>query len=127
VRKNLAAGRGEKGHQVLHFRQAFHGRSGYTLSLTNTADPRKTDYFPKFDWPRIVNPKLRFPATPEVLAEAEESERRAVAEIEQAVAERPHDIAALIVEPIQGEGGTTISVRSSSAPCARSPMSTISC
>jgi L-lysine 6-transaminase len=42
VRKNLAAGRGELGSQILHFRQAFHGRSGYTLSLTNTADPRKT-------------------------------------------------------------------------------------
>ena len=39
VRKNLAAGRGEKGSRILHFNQAFHGRSGYTMSLTNT-DPR---------------------------------------------------------------------------------------
>ena len=44
----------------MHLREAFHGRTGYTLSLTNT-DPRKTQYFPKFDWPRIDNPKLRFP------------------------------------------------------------------
>jgi len=105
VRKNLAAGRGELGTKILHFRQAFHGRSGYTLSLTNTADPRKTQYFPKFDWPRVSNPKLRFPATPEVLAEVVQAERRTVAEIEQAVAANPHDIAALILEPIQGEGG----------------------
>jgi L-lysine 6-transaminase len=105
VRKNLAAGRGERGTQVLHFRQAFHGRSGYTLSLTNTADPRKTQYFPKFDWPRVGNPKLRFPVTDEVLAEVTAAERASVAEIERAVAERPHEIAALIVEPIQGEGG----------------------
>ena len=63
VRRNLAAGKGEKGHQVLHFREAFHGRSGYTLSLTNTADPRKIQYFPKFAWPRISNPKLSFPIT----------------------------------------------------------------
>ncbi|HLF55649.1 MAG TPA: L-lysine 6-transaminase [Thermoanaerobaculia bacterium] len=105
VRKNLAAGRGERGSQIIHFRQAFHGRGGYTLSLTNTADPRKTDYFPKFPWPRITNPKLRFPVTAEVTAEVERLETRAVAEIEHAVGENPHDIAALLVEPIQGEGG----------------------
>ena len=57
----------ERGHQILHLRHAFHGRSGYTLSLTNTADPRKTQYFPKFDWPRLRTPALRFPATEEVL------------------------------------------------------------
>jgi L-lysine 6-transaminase len=105
VRKNLAAGRGELGSRILHFRQAFHGRSGYTLSLTNTADPRKTQYFPKFDWPRVGNPKLRFPVTPEVVAEVEQAERQTIAEIEQALAAHPHDIAGLIVEPIQGEGG----------------------
>jgi L-lysine 6-transaminase len=104
VRKNLAAGRGEIGHRVIHFEQAFHGRSGYTMSLTNT-DPRKTDLFPKFDWPRISNPKLRFPLTAEVLADVEQAERRAVAEIEHALARTPHEVAALIIEPIQGEGG----------------------
>ena len=56
IRKNIAAGKGEKGEQVIHFQEAFHGRSGYTLSLTNTFDPRKTMYFPKFKWPRILNP-----------------------------------------------------------------------
>ena len=45
VRKNMAAGRGERGTEILHFRRAFHGRSGYTMSLTNT-DPRKTDLMP---------------------------------------------------------------------------------
>src|SRR6266850_436431 len=44
VRRNFRNGlKEEKGHQVLHFREAFHGRTGYTLSLTNTADPRKDD------------------------------------------------------------------------------------
>lgn len=105
VRKNLAAGRGELGHQVLHFHECFHGRSGYTLSLTNTADPRKTQYFPKFQWPRISNPKLSFPVTEQVLAAVALAEQQAVAEIERAVAANPHDIAALIIETIQGEGG----------------------
>jgi L-lysine 6-transaminase len=105
VRKNQAAGRGEKGHRILHFREAFHGRSGYTLSLTNTADPRKYEYFPRFDWPRITNPKLSFPVTAEVEAQVEAAERQAVSEIQRALAEHPHDVAALIIEPVQGEGG----------------------
>ncbi|GIW71915.1 MAG: putative L-lysine-epsilon aminotransferase [Planctomycetota bacterium] len=105
VQKNLAAGRGELGSRVIHFRHAFHGRSGYTLSLTNTADPRKYRWFPKFDWPRIDPPAMRFPVSPEAIAEVEAEERRALAAIEAAIARHPHDIAAIIVEPILAEGG----------------------
>ena len=104
VRKNLAAGKPEKGSQAMHFRHAFHGRSGYTLSLTNT-DPTKTEYFPKFDWPRIHNPALSFPVTEQVLERVEAEEARAVAQIKQALVDNPDDIACLILEPIQGEGG----------------------
>ena len=105
VRRNRAAGKGLKGHQVIHFRQAFHGRTGYTLSLTNTADPRKYEYFPLFDWPRIDNPTLSFPVTDEVLARVREGEAAAIEQIKQALVDNPDDIAALIIEPIQGEGG----------------------
>ena len=104
VRKNRAAGRGDLGTKVLHFREAFHGRSGYTMSLTNT-DPVKTDAYPKFDWPRVTNPKLEYPMTPASLARTVELEHQAVREIEAAFAAHPHDIAAIIIEPIQGEGG----------------------
>ncbi|MBZ0112086.1 MAG: L-lysine 6-transaminase [Thermoanaerobaculia bacterium] len=104
VRKNLAAGKPERGSKILHFRQAFHGRSGYTLSLTNT-DPRKTDYFPKFDWPRVVNPKLSFPLTDEGVAATKKVEAEAIAQIRQALVDYPDEIAGLIIEPIQGEGG----------------------
>lgn len=105
TRRNCVAGRGEEvGTKVLHFRQAFHGRSGYTLSLTNTFDPRKTALFPKFDWPRISNPKIVFPLS-EHLAEVEAAEARALGEISAAVARHGDDIACLIIEPIQSEGG----------------------
>jgi L-lysine 6-transaminase len=106
IRKNFRKGyRREVGKQILHFEQAFHGRSGYTLSLTNTADPRKTMYFPKFDWPRVVNPKLTFPLTPASLERTVALEALALAQIRQALVDQKDDIAALIVEPIQGEGG----------------------
>src|SRR5262249_20974621 len=105
VRRNKARGLpGERGSQVIHFREAFHGRSGYTLSLTNT-DPRKTDYFPKFPWPRIDNPKLRFPLTAEVEADVRAAEQRALEQIQKAFADHPDDIAAILIEPIQAEGG----------------------
>ena len=105
VRKNLQRGRPEKGSQIIHFREAFHGRSGYTLSLTNTADPAKTQYFPQFDWPRITSPKLTFPTGDEALERTIELERQAIAEIKQALVDNADDIAGLILEPIQGEGG----------------------
>ncbi len=117
VRKNLAVigGRAPQddgwplleglGSKIIHFEQSFHGRSGYTLSVTNTADPRKTMYFPKFNWPRVVNPKLRFPVTEEVLADVRKREEIAIHQIETACRQFKGDIAGLIIEPIQGEGG----------------------
>lgn len=105
VRKNIAAGRGERGTKVMHFENAFHGRSGYTMSLTNS-DPKKTDYFPKFtDWPRLPCPKITFPLEAENLAKVIDLEKQAIGAAEAAFAKYPHDIAAIIIEPIQGEGG----------------------
>ena len=104
VRKNLAAGRGEIGTEILHFENAFHGRAGYTLSVTNT-DPNKTLYFPKFDWPRIPAPVAHFPLRDENLKLTEAAEAASIADIERAFEQRPHRIAAILIETIQGEGG----------------------
>jgi L-lysine 6-transaminase len=105
VRKNMAAGRGERGTQILHFQRAFHGRSGYTMSLTNT-DPRKTDLFAKFDWPRVSCPCVDF-SLPKSQREADviEREQKAEREIREFINQRSIDICAIIIEPIQGEGG----------------------
>jgi len=105
VRKNMAAGRGERGTQILHFRRAFHGRSGYTMSLTNT-DPLKTDLFAKFDWPRVSCPCVDF-SLPKSQREADvvEREQKAEREIREFINQRSIDICAIIIEPIQGEGG----------------------
>jgi L-lysine 6-transaminase len=105
VRKNMKAGHGERGTQVLHFRHAFHGRTGYTMSLTNT-DPRKTDLFAKFDWPRVSTPYLNF-SLPESERERDviERERKSEAEIREKIDKHKIDICAIIIEPIQGEGG----------------------
>ncbi|MBI2430157.1 MAG: L-lysine 6-transaminase [Ignavibacteriales bacterium] len=105
VRKNFAKGyTNERGYQVIHFRHSFHGRSGYTMSLTNT-DPTKTKYFPKFKWPRIHNPAIKFPLNDEHLKQVIEEEKTAISQIKEAIINNPDDIAALIIEPIQAEGG----------------------
>jgi L-lysine 6-transaminase len=86
------------GTKVLHLREAFHGRSGYTLSLTNT-EPVKVERFPKFAWPRIPAPYIT--GTGDVV----EREREALAAARAAFTQHPHDIACFVMEPIQGEGG----------------------
>ncbi|MBW0094300.1 L-lysine 6-transaminase, partial [Pseudonocardia sp. KRD-188] len=98
-RHNAAHGRpAHLGTRVLHLTRAFHGRGGYSLSLTNT-DPVKTALFPVFDWPRIDVPATHFPG--DVAA----AEARALEQARAAFAAHPHDIACFVAEPIQGEGG----------------------
>ena len=104
-RKNLNKGSTADGDKVIYFNQAFHGRSGYTLTLTNTSDPRKTMYFPKFPWFKLDNPKLSFPITDEVLNNVISMEEDVIENLKQIILENKDDVAAIILEPIQGEGG----------------------
>lgn len=98
-RRNEAAGRSAAlGTRIMHLRHAFHGRSGYTMSLTNT-DPAKIARFPTFDWPRIPSPYLAQGR------DMDAAEAEALAEARAAFEAHPYDIAAFIAEPIQAEGG----------------------
>ena len=106
VRKNLKKGiPADHPMGIIHFKEAFHGRSGYTLSLTNTADPRKYEYFPKFDWPRITNPKCKFPLTGKNLEETIALEKQALQEIDFVLEAKRQELAAIVVEPVQCDGG----------------------
>ena len=89
---------------ILHLREAFHGRSGYTLSLTNTVLD-KIGLFPKFAWPRVHNPTIEFDLDGGFANDIAAEEARACAEIETAFARHDNRIAAIIIEPLQGEGG----------------------
>jgi L-lysine 6-transaminase len=96
---------GRKGTKVIHFNEAFHGRGGYTLSVTNTADPNKHQRFAKFtDWPRVINPKITFPLEAN-LGITQWLEEQSVKQIMKAVADDPDGHCAIIIETIQGEGG----------------------
>ena len=95
VRKNIEKGKGEKGGQVIHLDECFHGRTGYTLSLTDSPDKRKTDFFPKF----------QFPLNDENLEKVKVLEQQSISQIKDVIINNPDDIAAIILEPIQGEGG----------------------
>ncbi|MEO5909566.1 MAG: L-lysine 6-transaminase [Pelobium sp.] len=105
VQKNFAKGyTKEKGHKVLHFDQAFHGRTGYTLSLTNTL-PDKTKWFAQFDWPRVSVPKMKFPFTDEHYEDLLKREAHSIAQIKTAFETYKDEICSIIIEPIQSEGG----------------------
>lgn len=102
-RRGEAAGRSDDPGRIAHLQGAFHGRSGYTMSLTST-DPTKTARFPAFDWPRLPTPALTFPLDHHADAN-EAATDRALEAAADMFTSHPHDIAAFIAEPIQGEGG----------------------
>lgn len=105
TRKNWQKDINTEGSVAIHFKQAFHGRSGYTLCLTNTSDPRKYQYFPKFEWPRIINPKINFPITEEGTQETIKNEQLALLHIQETILSNPNQVSCIILEPIQAEGG----------------------
>lgn len=90
---------------AMSFTTAFHGRLFGSLSLTRSKAIHKLD-IPAFDWPAVQFPQLRYPLS-EFVAENAEAEARALAEVEATIKEWKNKapVAALIVEPVQAEGG----------------------
>ncbi|MFT7678777.1 MAG: L-lysine 6-transaminase [Planctomycetota bacterium] len=89
---------------IMHFKQAFHGRSGYTMSVTNTVVD-KVALFPKFDWPRVHNPGIVFDLDGGIVNDIEAEEAKSIAEIEAGFARPGQHVAGVLIEPMQGEGG----------------------
>ena len=105
VQKNFAKGyTKEIGFKVIHFEKAFHGRSGYTMSLTNT-QPVKTKWFAKFDWPRVSIPQINFPYSDANHDDLVKREEFSLIQIKRAFEENKDEVCAIIIEPIQSEGG----------------------
>ena len=105
VQKNFAKGyTKELGFKVIHFEHAFHGRSGYTLSLTNT-QPAKTKWFARFNWPRVSHPYMNFPYSDANHEDLLRREALSIAQIKKAFEENKDDVCAIIIEPVQSEGG----------------------
>eukprot|EP00550_Attheya_septentrionalis_P010265 CAMPEP_0198288694 /NCGR_PEP_ID=MMETSP1449-20131203/7121_1 /TAXON_ID=420275 /ORGANISM="Attheya septentrionalis, Strain CCMP2084" /LENGTH=491 /DNA_ID=CAMNT_0043986893 /DNA_START=162 /DNA_END=1637 /DNA_ORIENTATION=+ len=89
---------------VLSFDGAFHGRLLGCMSATHSKAIHKVD-IPAFDdWPMVSFPQLRYPL--EAFAEENAAEeRRCLVETEECILQSTTPIAAMIIEPIQSEGG----------------------
>ncbi|PWW77064.1 4-aminobutyrate aminotransferase [Tuber magnatum] len=101
VMKNQAPGSPELA--IMSFKKAFHGRLFGSLSTTRSKPVHKLD-IPSFNWPQASFPQLRYPLVDNIRANAEE-EMRCLAEVEDIIGSWHCPVAAVVVEPIQSEGG----------------------
>lgn len=88
---------------ILSFVGAFHGRTFGALSCTRSKAIHKID-IPAFHWPTAPFPKLKYPLDAHV-DENRAEEQRCLDALEKVFQDQPNRVAAVIVEPIQGEGG----------------------
>ncbi|PYH86529.1 4-aminobutyrate aminotransferase [Aspergillus uvarum CBS 121591] len=88
---------------IMSFKSAFHGRLFGSLSTTRSKPIHKLD-IPAFDWPQAPFPSLKYPLE-EHAAENAQEEQRCLQEVERLIKEFHNPVAAVVVEPIQSEGG----------------------
>ncbi|KIX10004.1 4-aminobutyrate aminotransferase [Rhinocladiella mackenziei CBS 650.93] len=88
---------------IMSFKTAFHGRLFGSLSTTRSKPIHKMD-IPAFDWPQCSFPSLKYPLDEHVGENAAE-EKRCLEEAEHIIKTYHNPVAAIIIEPIQSEGG----------------------
>ncbi|KAI9474066.1 MAG: 4-aminobutyrate aminotransferase [Benjaminiella poitrasii] len=88
---------------ILSFTQAFHGRLFGSLTTTASKAIHKVD-IPAFDWPKAVFPQLKYPLE-DHREENAKIEHKALEQVEALIVHAKKPVAAVIVEPIQSEGG----------------------
>ena len=94
---------GSPSMSILSFTSAFHGRLFGSLSTTRSKPVHKLD-IPAFDWPQASFPHLKYPLVEHASENAAE-EARCLAETEDLIKNFHHPVAAVVVEPVQSEGG----------------------
>lgn len=88
---------------VVSFAGAFHGRGLGPLSATHSKVIHKAD-LPAFAWPMAPFPALRFPLAQHAEENAR-AEASALTELEAILDAHRGKVAAILVEPLQSEGG----------------------
>lgn len=88
---------------IMSFTSGFHGRLFGSLSTTRSKPIHKLD-IPAFDWPQAPFPALKYPLEEHVKENAEE-EKRCLEQAERIIKEFHNPVAAVVVEPVQSEGG----------------------
>lgn len=94
---------GSPNMSILSFKTGFHGRLFGSLSTTRSKPIHKLD-IPAFDWPQASFPMLKYPLEQHAEENARE-EQKCLDEVEQLLTTYHNPPAAVIVEPVQSEGG----------------------
>ena len=98
---NLAPG--SPNFSIMSFKTGFHGRLFGSLSTTRSKAIHKLD-IPAFDWPSCSFPMLKYPLH-EHEAENAAEEKKCLEEAEHIMSTYHNPVAAVVIEPIQSEGG----------------------